>query len=327
MFSVIVIIVTWVFGIQYLSGARIVANISFVSLLYFPLLLLNYILLWYFVNKRNAIWILVLINCFLLTLKLADNFSVNTRSVLVHKDVQLTISSFNTNLGKKNLLQNDQLSEKFMQTFKDNKIDLMCIQECDLNIEKAIKKSLSGYQFYRYSPLGIDAIVSKYPIIQKGRIELHKNDFGCVWTDLDLGKDTVRVYSAHLFSNNSIESKNSESFFSNALSKLAGFKIGAEKRSQEYKKILDHVYKSNYPVILAGDFNDTPNSNMYYSVTKKYKDAFKWRANGLGTTYMRKLINLRLDYLFLDKQFQVLQFKTIDDVLSDHKMIVAKLAW
>ena len=84
--------------------------------------------------------------------------------------------------------------------------------------------------------------------------------------------------------------------------------------------ILNHISQSPHPVILAGDFNDTPQSFMYNKIKNSgFCDAFQQAGHGLGTTYAGYVPLLRIDYNFAQKNyFRVLKHEVIDARMSDH---------
>ena len=72
------------------------------------------------------------------------------------------------------------------------------------------------------------------------------------------------------------------------------------------------------PILLAGDFNDTPVSNTYKRLSVNLIDTFSSAGRGVGTTYAGKIPLLRIDYIFADATFKVVDHQVIDSPVSDH---------
>ncbi len=98
------------------------------------------------------------------------------------------------------------------------------------------------------------------------------------------------------------------------------------------------------PVILAGDFNDTPSSRVYRMLDERMDNAFAVRGWGLGSTFgeswivgKRRLREiplagflardlLRIDHVFVSRDLQVLSARVVRDALgSDHKPVVVDI--
>jgi endonuclease/exonuclease/phosphatase family metal-dependent hydrolase len=76
--------------------------------------------------------------------------------------------------------------------------------------------------------------------------------------------------------------------------------------------------KSPYPVIICGDFNDTPVSYAYHQLTSNYQDAFECCGNGIGKTLKGKIPAFRIDYVIYDNNFTPLSYQELKVNLSDH---------
>jgi endonuclease/exonuclease/phosphatase family metal-dependent hydrolase len=109
-------------------------------------------------------------------------------------------------------------------------------------------------------------------------------------------------------------------------------KFAFERRGEQADFIRDKLDSSKYPEIFCGDLNDVPNSYTYFSVKGEKKDAFIASHFGFGQTYysfssgfMRTLPTLRIDYIFADPRFKILQCDRIKKVFSDHLPVVADI--
>ncbi|MGN6246740.1 MAG: endonuclease/exonuclease/phosphatase family protein [Ginsengibacter sp.] len=85
--------------------------------------------------------------------------------------------------------------------------------------------------------------------------------------------------------------------------------------------------KSPYPVILTGDFNDVPNSNTYFTISKNMQDVFLKKGSFIGRTFRFISPTLRIDYILADKSFKVNQMRIIHVSYSDHYPVEADLQY
>ena len=76
-----------------------------------------------------------------------------------------------------------------------------------------------------------------------------------------------------------------------------------------------------HKMIVCGDFNDSPTSFAYGTLSKGLKDAFIESGSGLGNTYIGPFPSLRIDYILYDKSFDSYNYKSINTNYSDHKLI------
>lgn len=180
------------------------------------------------------------------------------------------------------------------------------------------------------------ATFSKYPIIKKGEIafENDPNNF-CIYSDVVVKEDTVRVFNGHL---GSIRLQNDDyEFFgdengpeypvqNDAGQRILGrLKMAFEKRAMQAERVADEIKASPYPVIFCVDLNDTPVSYCYRQFGKLLDDAFVQSGNGIGQTYIGKVPSNRIDYIFYDPQWRSANFTTHQVNLSDHKPVSCEI--
>jgi endonuclease/exonuclease/phosphatase (EEP) superfamily protein YafD len=94
-----------------------------------------------------------------------------------------------------------------------------------------------------------------------------------------------------------------------------------EKRADQARRVVEHLKTSPYPVIVCGDFNDTPMSYTYNQFQLLLLDAFRQSGLGLGSTYVGKLPAGRIDYLFYSAMLSVSHFKIQKQTRSDHRAV------
>ena len=179
-------------------------------------------------------------------------------------------------------------------------------------------------------------IFSKLPVIIKQTVINYPNDYNATFQYIDVLKDndTIRIFNVHLQSlkfsqaNLSYIDKaglNSDRNITESRSVISKIKTGFIKRSIQAKFIKDEINHSPYPVIVCGDFNDVPNSYAYETIGSGLQNAFVERGSGIARTFTTISPTLRIDNIFADKKFTVLQFTRVKKLLSDHFPILADL--
>jgi endonuclease/exonuclease/phosphatase family metal-dependent hydrolase len=147
-------------------------------------------------------------------------------------------------------------------------------------------------------------------------------------------KDTFRIYNVHLqsiklkqeeyavFTNDDGQTVEPPSTFRLLIDKL---RVAYPKRAEQARKVAEHVQTSPYPVIVCGDFNDTPMSYSYNQFDKFLKDSFRQSAFGIGSTYVGKVPAGRIDYIFHSEELHSADFSIQEKAYSDHRAISCKI--
>lgn len=151
-----------------------------------------------------------------------------------------------------------------------------------------------------------------------------------MWADVLVGSDTVRVFNVHL-NGTSINSHDADyivnyRYMSDSArnSKLYGMvkRLNANTvaRSLHVDVLASAMREPGRAKILCGDFNDTPMSYAYHTLSRDMKDAFRERGKGYSHTFRGFFDLLRIDYaLFDENRFDVLSYEVPDSVCwSDH---------
>lgn len=327
------------------------STIAYCGLLFPYLLILNFIVtvIWLVVDFT---WALIPVIVILLNVNNIDkHFQLRgTEKPEVCANC-LKVMSYNAkafNIYDKN---QKSLNKQFIHFLQNEKPDILCIQEYSydnsgksgfssteeiinaLNVkdnERTHKillpyKNKLGYQF------GM-AIFSKYRIVGGGFVETSDSSSNkSMYVDIRFNSDTIRIYNIHLASmhldstdyetGKAIWAGSYDSTFNNKAQKLSNkISMAYVLRQHQAKTVHEHISECPYPVILCGDFNDSPASFSYNKLMHGLKDAFRCSGKGTGTTYIGKdFPSYRIDYIAHDKQFNDFQYTVCKELtVSDH---------
>ncbi|MEO6731494.1 MAG: endonuclease/exonuclease/phosphatase family protein [Ferruginibacter sp.] len=238
---------------------------------------------------------------------------------------------------------------KMIMAIKDQAPDIICLQEFwdkrgDFSNTKVFSAIGYPYSYFIHSTLGDMvyesgvAILSKYPITDTARFTYGANtDFAepLIYADIQFNEQKVRVFTTHLesvrFENDQYVAlrkikQRDEEGLKNSKTIVRKLKNGYMYRGFQADLVRQKIKESPYPVIVCGDFNDVPNSYTYFTIKGDLKDVFLNKGTGLGRTFQYLSPTLRIDYILVDKNFEVKQFDRMSATYSDHFPIVADLS-
>ena len=172
------------------------------------------------------------------------------------------------------------------------------------------------------------AIYSRYPIIKAQRIDTMKN---FVWADIALRDDTIRVYNNHLHSteirkhdveyfeeHKYLDDETPETEMKSILNRLTENNI---VRASQVDTLVQMVASSPYPVVVCGDFNDTPVSYTIRTITRDLDDVFRKVGRGFSHTYRGFFNMLRIDYVMCSEEFEPIAYEVIDSWGVEEKVV------
>lgn len=248
---------------------------------------------------------------------------------------------------KRNTNKGSSIRLKMFELIKQQEADVLCLQEFHTSTDSAYYNNITaiqqelGYPYYYFSfdndgdqHYYSSIIFSRYPIIDTGRIRYPRPTLPDVLlhTDIKVNGDTIRIFTTHLqslqFGRKDYERidkiKNArDSLLANSRDIVSKLKKGFSYRSIQADMANEIIKDSPHPVLLCADLNDVPNSYTYFTVRGSMQDAFLKKGFGIGRTFAALSPTLRIDYIFADKHFRIMQFNRIVKKLSDHYMLVA----
>lgn len=224
-------------------------------------------------------------------------------------------------------------------TLKALKADIACFQEYTPNrrIEQQYADQMAKLTcFDNNREVGL-ALLSQYPIVNQYSRIWHRtggpNINGYLCADIAYGHDTVRVVNVHLWSMgvrvNTVFDAIRDGDLLQAGSALYDtfdrLREGFEKRDEQIQEVEAFVAGSRYPVIICGDFNETPFSYSYGQLSKRFSNAFEVAGKGMGFTLNRHPYCVRIDQQFFSADWYVTSCQTISDItVSDHFPVMAQ---
>jgi endonuclease/exonuclease/phosphatase family metal-dependent hydrolase len=109
-----------------------------------------------------------------------------------------------------------------------------------------------------------------------------------------------------------------------------------ERRFQRDRMLSDAILLSkdlHHPVVLMGDFNDSPISVIHRSLRRHFQDAYRATGRRWGPTFWAGVIPIRLDYIYVSPRIRVLDCYVRNDrparLASDHFPVLAtvEISW
>lgn len=204
---------------------------------------------------------------------------------------------------------------------KDQQADIVCLQEDTYT-------SFSDYSRYfpyndttqiaynpKFAPNNV-GIHTRFPILKKEKIHYPSPTNGSVAYYLQVNNDTIIVINNHLESvhlnakdrnrytemlKGGMERDTMKAETFHIISKLSeAMGVRAVQADSIHNYIERH---RQYPILVCGDFNDTPLSYVRRRVGEGLTDCYVETGRGLGLSYNRRGFNFRIDNLMCSSHF------------------------
>lgn len=322
---------------------------------YLLLILALFFLFWLFLKP---FWVFISLATILISWHVVRNvFSMHLPHEFSLKKSNEDIRIMSWNLELLNILHykdRPQVKQDILDLINKYDPDVACFQELvageskkAINYFPEIDKTLR-FKDYLYSYRVRDdfdrnhhygiIVFSKLPIIRKQTLVNNPNSYNSTFQFVDVlaEKDTFRIFNIHLQSLKFSETNLSyldkgtvppEGNISESKNIISKIKQGVIKRASQASFIKDELNHSPYPVIVCGDFNDVPVSYAYETIGEGLHNAFVEKGSGISRTFGSISPTLRIDNIFTDEKFKIVQFTRIKKLLSDHFPIVADIKY
>jgi endonuclease/exonuclease/phosphatase family metal-dependent hydrolase len=257
----------------------------------------------------------------------------------------LKVMSYNVRLFNFYEESEKDSQRKMLQLLRKENPGILCIQEYFVKGspaagEQKLREGLGGklqthvklVKRGQLSNYGI-ATITRYPVINRGDIVHPGSSSLTIFTDVVVDADTFRIYNNHLQSfrlsrvEGTLLSEIAGQDQGHSMDNIAGLykslTRGFASRAVQVDRVRKHIETSPFPVIVVGDFNDTPISYTYRRMKLGLRDAFVEAGYGAGFTYRGKYPPNRIDYILYNEDIDCTDFDIIKVRYSDHYPIIA----
>lgn len=262
--------------------------------------------------------------------------------------IAITVLTWNT--GRMGEFKKPEKNE-VLQYLLSQDADVVCLQEVDVYKNEEfltlpdVKRTLSKKYPYSYIDFSVynkrhqygTMVWAKYPLINKHSIHYETSGNLSNRCDMVIGADTFRIINNHLESYKfttedlaEIESIRDYKGIRAAIRRLkAKWDRAIPLRENQARVVRKEIDESPYPVIVVGDFNSPSLGFAYRHISENLHDAWNethyfWQR---GTTCEKEGIGVRIDYILCSDPLRPQQCVVPDAPGSDHKPVVATLAW
>lgn len=236
--------------------------------------------------------------------------------------------------------------------FRSQNADVICLQEAAPQWQlrgmgiKDLKAFAGGYKYRldrtftmgsnKHSP--VFTTLSRYPIRECAVTDTAGRQLPFVLgAEMTVGEQKVMLLNVHLESirlkedqigavnkavRHPLEAKEDPKLRSTGSQLLSAF----VRRAEQVEQLSAAMEKIDMPIIVCGDFNDTPISYTYNTLTHSLSDSFCEARGGFGRTYNGNLPPLRIDYVLHSPHFRAVSYREHRVDLSDHYPVVVTLA-
>ncbi len=310
-------------------------RLGVITLAFPGFLLVNvlFVLFW-LIFKVKRIWIPIvgLLAC---SSFIRDYFPVNFPSHLPNDSI-LNILSYNTHDYGGPEANLDDGSNAVFSFLTNSEADIICLQE---SFNKSSLTDSFVAKGYEYISIREFTIYSRFPILSGDTLALQGQRCHALQAFLQAGTDTIMLINLHLQSN--LLSPKMKDAYREALKKHE-----ADSMRKELAPIFEYLSNASpsraaqadtistiieswlpRPVIVCGDFNDTPVSYTHRILTRHLTSAYRDSGNGLGFTFHEKGFPIRIDHILFSSSYWQSHETHVNRSISysDHFPIQTKL--
>lgn len=306
--------------------------------LFFPVfLLVNFCFLLFWLVFRRYYVLFPILTFLLCWDTVQAYFPINWLDSKAPEDA-IKVLSYNTQAFGEKDLHTREHQNAVLEYLQHSDADIICLQEYIWGgklKKKDIDYALRSYRYKHYHPLakGLNGlgIYSRYPILSATPIFYDSNRNGSIAYRIKVGNDTLLIVNNHLESNKilksdvevyqeMIDTPDSKKLLAGTRKLLGKMSEATAIRARQADEVLKQVRSaSERYVVVCGDFNDTPVSYAHRVFHDELDDAFVKTGNGMGFSYNRDRMYVRIDHILTSKSLEVYEC-TVDNTIdaSDH---------
>lgn len=268
---------------------------------------------------RAAVWCLIVVGFFLPAI--GQERGLSARSVEPAKSFRVMTYNIHHGEGVDGRIDLERIAD----VIKKERADLVALQEVDKGVERTARRDFpaelaaltgmtcvfSNNYHYQGGEYG-NAILTRFPVVTWTNTHLQMirkgEQRGILQTTVSVMGKQVVFMATHI----DYRREDDERIMNVA----------------EFKRILKRY--SGLPVIVCGDFNDTPGSRTYANMAEEFVDVWAKVGDGPGYTITSTNPTKRIDYIWLHKEqhsIEPLRAWVIKTLASDHLPLVAEFEW
>jgi len=360
-FNILLAIVLILSHVSVFISPEKIWHFAFLGLVYPYLLATNILLIIFWLTFRKKEFLIsliaiitgwnVLTSIIQLNFKFLKEKEIKEKYVRDYREDNRTIKILTYNVRAFNIYSWARFKgakDSILRFINEEDPDIICFQEyytqekggfSTSGLYKALKNTPYRHVYYtigegQNSNYGI-ATFSSYPIVGKG-ISRYENTFNIsIYTDVNINGDTIRIFNNHLQSVHlnvrnysfldSLSLRYSDQQLNEILDISHRLKNAFVKRAQQADILSEKISESPYPVIICGDFNDTPVSYTYKKIKSSLSDSFIEAGYGIGSTYSGIFPTFRIDYILHQSDMTAIYTERVRLKLSDHYPLLTYL--
>lgn len=347
--GVLMLVAAGLLMLSYISTVANPAKVWFFSifgLLFFPIAILNIVLLIWAAVRRSRLLIIPLL-AVLPSLLFAGRYirfgnseAAGQNEVSASPSASVRLLTWNVDrfsYRKDRCASREACADSIFAYLRRQNADIICLQEYVTENPSQLKSFVSsrmpGYhiEYYLLKGRGTycgNMTLSRLPAVGKGKVLFEDSSNLALYSDYSSCGRKFRIYNCH-FESYAIS-------MSNIWKSVTGDREILQKTENKYRRsiirrpkqvndVLAHIEESPIEALVCGDFNDNPMSYTYHRISHDLKDTFVEAGCGFGASYSAFWPMLRIDYVFIPQEWHAVSHITDRVKLSDHYPVVTDL--
>ncbi|WP_293926466.1 endonuclease/exonuclease/phosphatase family protein [Sphingobacterium sp. UBA6320] len=239
------------------------------------------------------------------------------------------------NVHEFKMIYNISSMEHIAEYFSAQQLNTLCLQEIPADCTEADLRQVFTSMPYVLTTGGDGkhfqlAILSKYPLDSISTISFPERPNCALFADMTVNSKKIRIANFHLQTTNwnqvkgtLLHEEHTQGSWADALGVISSNFRFRGKQVDSLRSILD---RSPYPLIVSGDFNNTPVSYGYRILKGDLNDAYQEAGNGYGYTYRYFMKLYRIDFvLYSGTTMQARNYRLGAVEYSDHLPVLVDL--